>query len=169
MCHARRSKIQIKYTICGGQGTRWPLHCDYFWSIVESPSSNHCWFIHQNDLAITSRVDDRMVSEWWIGMDLVGRGRGLILRYYPGIRLEGPRKTTKNLNQDSRSSGTRFETGTFRIRSRSVNHSTTTFDKWLLNFAYEVSLSYSLGSLTYSKVSHRSDGFTSPTKGFYRP
>jgi hypothetical protein len=29
--------------------------------------------------------------------------RGLILRYYPGIRLEGVKKTTKNLRQDSRS------------------------------------------------------------------
>jgi hypothetical protein len=28
--------------------------------------------------------------------DLVGSGRGLILRYYPGIRLEGLRKTTKS-------------------------------------------------------------------------
>jgi hypothetical protein len=28
--------------------------------------------------------------------DLVGSDRGLILRYYPGIRLEGLRKTTKN-------------------------------------------------------------------------
>jgi hypothetical protein len=37
-----------------------------------------------------------MVSEWWwIRQDLVGSGRGLILRYYPGIRLEGLRKTTK--------------------------------------------------------------------------
>jgi hypothetical protein len=34
---------------------------------------------------------------------LVGSGRGLILRYYPGIRMEGLRKTTKNLTQDSRS------------------------------------------------------------------
>jgi hypothetical protein len=32
----------------------------------------------------------------------VGSGRGLILRYYLGIRLEGLRKTTKSLRQDSR-------------------------------------------------------------------
>jgi hypothetical protein len=30
---------------------------------------------------------------------------GLIFRYYPGIRLEGLRKTTKPLSQDSRSLG----------------------------------------------------------------
>jgi len=51
----------------------------------------------------------------------------LILMYYPGIRLEGLRKTTKNLNEDSRSPEPRIETGTFRIRSKSVNYSTITF------------------------------------------
>jgi hypothetical protein len=41
-------------------------------------------------------VDDRVMSErWWVGKDLVGSGRGLILGYYPVIRLEGLRKTTK--------------------------------------------------------------------------
>jgi hypothetical protein len=29
--------------------------------------------------------------------------RGLILRYYPGIRLEGLRKTTESLSLDNRS------------------------------------------------------------------
>jgi hypothetical protein len=37
--------------------------------------------------------------------NFVGSVRGLILRYYPGIRLEGLRKNTENLNQDSRSPG----------------------------------------------------------------
>jgi hypothetical protein len=31
-----------------------------------------------------------------------GSGGGLILRYYPGIHLEKPRKTTKNISHDSR-------------------------------------------------------------------
>jgi hypothetical protein len=31
-----------------------------------------------------------------IGKDLVGSGRGLILRYHPRFRLEGLRKTTKS-------------------------------------------------------------------------
>jgi hypothetical protein len=34
---------------------------------------------------------------------------------------------SRNLNQDSRSPGSRIELGNFRILSRSVNHSTTTF------------------------------------------
>jgi hypothetical protein len=39
----------------------------------------------------------RVIREWWIWKDLEGRGRSLILRYYPGIHLEGLRKTTKTL------------------------------------------------------------------------
>jgi hypothetical protein len=58
---------------------------------------------------------------------VVGSGRGVILRYYPGIRLEGRRKSTNTLYQDSRTPGLRIEPGTSRRRSRSVNHSTTAF------------------------------------------
>jgi hypothetical protein len=68
-----------------------------------------------------------VISEsWWIGKDLVGSGRGLILRYYPGISPEGHRKITKN---SIRKAGSRAEiwTGTFRIRKWSDNRSTTTF------------------------------------------
>jgi hypothetical protein len=54
-------------------------------------------------------VDDRVSDWWWIGKDLVGTGRDLILRYYPGIHLEGLKKSKKNLNQDSRSPGGREE------------------------------------------------------------
>jgi hypothetical protein len=73
-------------------------------------------------------IDDRMISEWlWVGKALVGSGHGLILRYYPGIRLEGLRKTTRNLNQGSQSTGLRIKLGTSRMWNRSVNHSTTTF------------------------------------------
>jgi hypothetical protein len=57
---------------------------------------------------------------------VAGSGHGVILRYSAGIRLKGLRKTTKNLSQDSLSLGPRIEPGTSRIRSRSVNHSTTT-------------------------------------------
>jgi hypothetical protein len=71
-----------------------------------------------------------MISEWWlIEKELIGSGRGLILSYYPGIRLEGLRKITKNLNHDRRSPGPRIEPGTSRIRSRSISHSTTTLGK----------------------------------------
>jgi hypothetical protein len=44
-------------------------------------------------------------------MRLKGSGRGLIIRYYPGIRVEGLRKTTKNLSQDSRSPGRNLKPG----------------------------------------------------------
>jgi hypothetical protein len=49
-------------------------------------------------------------------------GRGLILRHYSGIRLEGLRK--KSGQPDS---GTSSEPETSRIRRRSSNHSTLTF------------------------------------------
>jgi hypothetical protein len=38
-------------------------------------------------------------------MDLEGSSRVIILRHYPGIRLVGPRKTTKDLRLDSQSLG----------------------------------------------------------------
>jgi hypothetical protein len=57
------------------------------------------------------------------GKDLEGSGLGLMLRHYPGIRLEGLRKT--NLNQDIRSPGRdlnighlEYETGVLTTRPR---------------------------------------------------
>jgi hypothetical protein len=44
-------------------------------------------------------------------------------RYSPG----GPVKNHENLSQDSRSPGSKIEHGNSRIRSRSVNHTATTF------------------------------------------
>jgi hypothetical protein len=72
-------------------------------------------------------VGDRVKSERWIGKDLVANGRGLILRYYPCIRLEVLRETTKHLSQHSLSPGPRFEPETSLIGSRNVKHSTKTF------------------------------------------
>jgi hypothetical protein len=46
-----------------------------------------------------------------IGKEEEGRGRGVILIYYPSFRLEGPSKTMKNLNQNSRSSGKDLNAG----------------------------------------------------------
>jgi hypothetical protein len=66
----------------------------------------------------------------------VGRGRGPILRYYPSILLEVMRKAKKNLIHDCRSPGPRFEHGISRIRSSSVNRSTTTFGN--MNGEFEV-------------------------------
>jgi hypothetical protein len=51
-------------------------------------------------------------SECWIGKDLEGNCRGLILRYYPGIRLEELRKSTKTLSQDCPSPGRDSNPGT---------------------------------------------------------
>jgi hypothetical protein len=59
-------------------------------------------------------------------------GRGVILGYYPGIRLDGLGKTTKNLKSGQPESGPRFEPGISRIRSRSVNHITTAFSSTLI-------------------------------------
>jgi hypothetical protein len=54
-----------------------------------------------------------------------GRGRGLILRYYPSICLEELRKTMKNLSRDSQSPGRdlnpghpEYEAGVLTTRSR---------------------------------------------------
>jgi hypothetical protein len=43
--------------------------------------------------------------------NLVGSGHSLILRYYPGICLEGLRKAMRNLDQDSQSLGLRTKPG----------------------------------------------------------
>jgi hypothetical protein len=47
----------------------------------------------------------------------------VLYRHFPGQTDENH----KNLNQDSRSPGSRFEPGISGIRNGSVNHSTTTF------------------------------------------
>jgi hypothetical protein len=43
------------------------------------------------------------ICELWIGKDLEGSDRGLILRHYPGFRLEGLGRNTENLCQYRRS------------------------------------------------------------------
>jgi hypothetical protein len=51
-------------------------------------------------------VSNKMViSEWYIGDYIEEIGRGLILRYYPGICLEELRKTMEILSRNSRSRG----------------------------------------------------------------
>jgi hypothetical protein len=63
-------------------------------------------------------VDNRVTSEWWIGKDLVGSGRNLILRHYPDILVEVLRKPTKNLDQDSRSLGPDLNPGPSEYEAR---------------------------------------------------
>jgi hypothetical protein len=50
-------------------------------------------------MVLTSRLyhGARPASPSWTGKVLEGSGRGLILRFYPGIRLEGLRNTAKKL------------------------------------------------------------------------
>jgi hypothetical protein len=64
-----------------------------------------------------------MRCEWWIGKDVEGSDRGLILSWCRGIRLEKLGKTTKI---SVRIADLHVEIWT-RVRVRSVNHSTTTF------------------------------------------
>jgi hypothetical protein len=45
------------------------------------------------------------------GKNMEGSGHGLILRYYPGIHLEGLRKAMKNLSQYSWSLGQDLNSG----------------------------------------------------------
>jgi hypothetical protein len=51
----------------------------------------------------------RVISEWWIGKDLKGSSRGLILMYYHGVSLKELGKTTNP--QDSWSLGRDFNPG----------------------------------------------------------
>jgi hypothetical protein len=50
-------------------------------------------------------ANEKVISEWLIGKDLKGSDRGLISRHYPGIRLGGLRKCTRNLCHYRRSQG----------------------------------------------------------------
>jgi hypothetical protein len=107
-----------------------------------------------NDALSVTRLysfDDRISEWWWIWKDLVGSGQGLTLRYHPSISLEGLRKTTKTLNKDSRSPGPRIEPGTSRIRSRSANHSTTSFGVRDKNFYYIISFEELLTNISIRK------------------
>jgi hypothetical protein len=64
--------------------------------------SNHFFYMFVFNVALsieTLTSDNKMIDDWWIEKDLEGSGCG-IMRYYPGIFLEGLRKTTKR-QQDS--------------------------------------------------------------------
>jgi hypothetical protein len=82
----------------------------------------------------------------------------VIPRHSPG----GTEGNHENLNQDSRSPGPRIEPGTFRIRSRSVNRSTTFYLCWRSNPGRPV-CSQTLYWLSYSrsqiKFSHLQIGY----------
>jgi hypothetical protein len=73
-------------------------------------------------------LNERMLSEWWIGKGLEGSDRGLILTCYPGNHLKEMGKTTKAC-QNIRSPGRnlnmgppKYETGVITtLPRRSVN------------------------------------------------
>jgi hypothetical protein len=49
-----------------------------------------CLFYDAFSVTRLCSIDDRVIGEWWlIGNHVEGSGRGLILRYYSGIRVEG--------------------------------------------------------------------------------
>jgi hypothetical protein len=50
-------------------------------------------------------LNKKVTSERRIGKEVEESGHGLILRYCPGIFLEGTTKITINLSEDNRSSG----------------------------------------------------------------
>jgi hypothetical protein len=99
------------------------LHCNRDGQVI----ADDYWLVGSlfNDVFSVTRlyrVDDSVIIEWrWIVKDLVGSSHDLILRYYPGIRLEWLRKATKKLNQDGRSPGPRIEPGFSRIRTFGAN------------------------------------------------
>jgi hypothetical protein len=96
-----------------------------------------------------------MISGWWlIGKDAVGSGRPT----FKVLSQHSPRGTEENdekLNQDSRSSGPRIEPGSSRIRSRSVNHSTTMFGASLKTRALLFINWHEINEVNYKKTLHR--------------
>jgi hypothetical protein len=89
------------------------MTCSHCWNIVAALRTQvivGSLFYYAFSVTRLYSINNRVISEWWwIGKDLVGRGHGLIIRYYPGICLEGQRKTMKNLSQDSWLPGQRLE------------------------------------------------------------
>jgi hypothetical protein len=58
------------------------------------------WFILRHFFSKETTQSRWQDDEWrLIGMDFVGSGRGLILRYYSGISMEGLRKTIKTSSE----------------------------------------------------------------------
>jgi hypothetical protein len=60
-------------------------------------------------------------------MNTEGSGRGLILGYYPGIRMEGLRRTTEDFSQDSQSLSRDLNPEPPEYEAGMLSQSTTTF------------------------------------------
>jgi hypothetical protein len=74
------------------------------------------------------KVSNEWMDKWITNWKGCGRKQSWSnLRYYPGICLEGLRKTTNKPQSVTR---LRFEPGRYQIQSRSVINLTTTFSRW---------------------------------------
>jgi hypothetical protein len=89
------------------QGVTWQANLNYIHDDTESilnSETAYCCLSHciLFVLSVHSLFNDSyyivsnegVISERWIGKDVEGSGCGLILRYYPSIRLEGLTKPT---------------------------------------------------------------------------
>jgi hypothetical protein len=76
-----------------------------FWNSSCCFSLFICSLFNDASSVTKAAMNERVIREWWIENDLYGSCRSLILRHNPDIRLEGLRKITKSLSQDSRSPG----------------------------------------------------------------
>jgi hypothetical protein len=94
-------------------------------------------------------VDDYWIMDW---KECVRKRLGPDLRYSPGLCQDGLRKNSRNCTQDSESLGLRFETGTSRMRTNNITHSTLKFGGFLSRsseywFAF-VKTGFELGTAT---------------------
>jgi hypothetical protein len=83
-----------------------------------------------------SESNDKVTSECWIGKDVQGSGRGLILVL--SQNLPGGTKKTRKSHSGQPVSVSRFEPGTSRIRSVSVNRHVTVIQRVKLVLVFGV-------------------------------
>jgi hypothetical protein len=70
--------------------------CSFIYNLFDDvTSSSYCRIVSKG----------RIVNEICIEKDVYKNGHGQFLNQYPGIGLQGPRKTTKKLSQSSRRPG----------------------------------------------------------------
>jgi hypothetical protein len=106
---------------------RWRL---LWWGVVSSENKWICSLF--NDAISVSRSVEWRCGKWMMNWKGFGRRRSWPnLRYFPGICLKNEKNHEKH-KWGLPVSGPRFQPGTSRIRSRSVNQSNTTLgeNKW---------------------------------------
>jgi hypothetical protein len=85
-----------------------------------------------------------MTEERQTGKDMEGSKCGLMLRYYPGICLEGLMKTTKTISQDNRYPGRDLNLGTPEYEAGAVITRPPRSVEDLYRFETEVNLELSV-------------------------